>query len=83
METMVSGTPLIAINCVELRETVEDTPARVVHPRNASELATTMELQLRNPSKSESEAFVATACVRFDARTSFALLRELDDAMPS
>lgn len=77
MEAMVSGTPLIASTCIGLRETIAGTPARGVAPKDASALASAMRAEMESPSKGASQAFVATAIERFDARNSFAALHKL------
>jgi glycosyltransferase involved in cell wall biosynthesis len=77
MEALVSGTPLIASNCIGLRETVEETPARVAQFGNAESLAQAMAEEISTSSKETAGTFMPEAARRFDARSSFAQVRAL------
>jgi glycosyltransferase involved in cell wall biosynthesis len=77
MEAMVSGTPLVASNCIGLRETVEDTPARVAQFGDAESLAQAMAEEISASSKEAASKFMLEAARRFDARSSFAQVRAL------
>lgn len=79
MEAMVAGVPLIASRCVGLSDSLADTPARVVEPRDANGLAEAMERELCESGKQTAAAFADVAAVRFDNSKSFAQLRALYD----
>jgi glycosyltransferase involved in cell wall biosynthesis len=81
MEVLVSGTPLIATNCIGLREVVKDTPAYTVSPGSSAELARGLELFMENDPKQEFERFVQEASVRFSVNNQVRLLKQLIDCM--
>ena len=68
LETIAAGVPLIATDCIGLREVVKDTPARVVQHANARDLAKAIFEDLKNPRTNESAQFMEIAAERFSAK---------------
>lgn len=71
MEALTVGTPLLASDCVGLREVVRDTPARVFATRSPSSLAAALRDEMQSPSTARAAEYAPTAAARFDvaART--------------
>jgi len=83
-ECLCTGTPLIASDCIGLREIVEDTPAVIIPSENPSALAEAMIKVASDPeARRRARAFRKSAAERFDvrqtARTLTALWGELAD----
>jgi len=57
MEAMVSGVPIIATNCIGLREVISNTPARVVPPRDSKALANSILQEMKLPSRERMKVF--------------------------
>jgi glycosyltransferase involved in cell wall biosynthesis len=81
-EVLCAGVPLIATNCIGLREAVANTPAVVIPPHDHISLARAMQNVMHNPGlKAEFEDFRTEAAIRFDVRRSaeklFALFAEI------
>jgi len=76
MEAMAMGCPLVATDCVGLREVTRDTPAIVARAGDAASLAEAIERLLEDlPSvKAGAAEFAALARKRFDSRASAAAL---------
>lgn len=72
MEVMVSGVPLIASNCIGLREVVANTPAIVFELGDVAALTTAMNNYLENSSRHHESAyaFIENACDRYDVANS-------------
>lgn len=70
LETFVHGTPLIASSCVGLRETVKNTPATVVAPRDPVALANALtDVSVHQVGFLErARAFRSIAIERFDVK---------------
>jgi glycosyltransferase involved in cell wall biosynthesis len=68
MESLTSGTPVIASGCIGLREVLRDTPARVVKPLDGKTLADEIFQEINHPSKKGHQAFVGQAAKRFDVK---------------
>jgi glycosyltransferase involved in cell wall biosynthesis len=66
MEALSLGVPLIASDCIGLRETISNTPARVFHSEDVSALAKEMSDCMVNPRVEEFKAYVVHARARFD-----------------
>lgn len=66
MEVLITGTPLIASDCVGLREVVRDTPARVFPARSAAGLAAAIKAEMSAPSTAAAAAYAPAAATRFD-----------------
>jgi glycosyltransferase involved in cell wall biosynthesis len=79
METMVAGVPLIATDCVGLREVLRNTPATMVGVRNSESLAQALLSELQEPSKIRARAFQAEAAVRFNVSRSAGQLEHVMD----
>ncbi|MCC6347923.1 MAG: glycosyltransferase family 4 protein [Nitrospirales bacterium] len=68
MEALCAGTPLIASDCMGLREAVRDTPAVVFRSESAEALAGALRGVMENPRREVFERFRPVARERFDAR---------------
>ena len=77
MEALVCGVPLIATDCVGLRETVSQSPARVATAGSAESLAKCMTMELENSSRAVAANYVPAAVAAFNADTSYAKLAAL------
>lgn len=77
MEALASGVPLIASDCIGLRETVRGTPARTVRPGDAKELADAILAEIRSPSRAQASEFALEARARFDVGSRAIELQEL------
>lgn len=77
VEGLVSGTPIVASDCVGLREVLRDTPARLVRAGDPRELANAIIEDAINPRKEESMRFIPEAVKRFDVRVTAAKLDSL------
>ncbi|RCU45155.1 glycosyltransferase family 1 protein [Corallincola holothuriorum] len=66
MEALCAGVPIVATNCVGLREVLKDTPAWQVEPRNAEQIADAIRSLMLNPEqRTRFEAFADIACTRY------------------
>jgi len=77
METLVSGTPLIASNCIGLREVIKDTPSRIVPSGNSTALADIIHKEILDPSKNKSMSFIEEAAERFCVKKQAAELQKI------
>lgn len=77
METLISGIPLIASECIGLREVINNTPTFVIKPANSKSLATAIMNCISDSKIIEFRNYVSTAIVRFDARRTSNELYEL------
>lgn len=79
MEAMVSGVPVIASDCIGMREVTEDTPTVRFAVNDIDGLATAIKDSVRNleQRKREAEAFRESASRRFDAKETAKALRNL------
>jgi glycosyltransferase involved in cell wall biosynthesis len=68
MEAMCSGTPLIASDCIGLRETVADTPAIVFPSQNVVALAEAIKVARDSDLKECFRKFMHRAQERYDVR---------------
>ena len=66
MEALVAGVPIIGTNCLGLREVLADSPAVVIAPMDAIELARAMSDLIRSDRKQEFREYVSIAVNRFD-----------------
>jgi glycosyltransferase involved in cell wall biosynthesis len=80
-ETMVSGTPLIATNCIGLREVTQGTPAKTIPSSDAKALAEAIAQEILTPSKQEAEDFRLIAANRFDVKNQIVALKKLINDM--
>lgn len=77
MEVLVAGTPLIASDCIGLREVVAGTPATVVPPADGPALAEAIALHMSRDLAPRFRDFVPDAARRYDARTQIEGILEL------
>ncbi|MEW5746950.1 MAG: glycosyltransferase family 4 protein [Nitrospirota bacterium] len=75
MEALCAGTPLIASDCIGLRETVRDTPALVFESRNAAALAQALHNLMAVSHSEQFDTFRSRAVEQFDVRKT---AREVD-----
>ncbi len=67
LEALVSGTPIIASDCIGLREALRGTPALIFSTANATALAAAIRKSINEPQKPKAVAYVPEAVRRFDA----------------
>jgi glycosyltransferase involved in cell wall biosynthesis len=79
MEALVAGCPLIASDCIGLREVVQGTPALVVPAKDPASLAAAMSGIIEAPEEHRRRAldYVPTAVDRYDSRKSARALEEM------
>ncbi len=70
MEALSMGIPLIASNCIGLRETVADTPAEVFASEDVNDLLQAMLRTLKNCRIDDFKEYMPVARQRFDVTTS-------------
>ena len=68
METLVCGTPLIATDCIGLREVVRDSAARIIPPRNGKAICEAISEVMATDVKAEAVAYVPQAVKRYDVK---------------
>jgi glycosyltransferase involved in cell wall biosynthesis len=81
MEALCSGTPVIASDCIGLRETVRDTPSLIFPSTKSASLAETMVKIMKEPMKKEFTDFAPNARERFDVRHTTRKLTDLIDRL--
>lgn len=83
MEALCAGVPVIASDCIGLKEVTEDTPAIRFKARDDADLvrAILKFLDERERCRTDAGAFVPEACRRFDAEASALGLRALYDRL--
>jgi glycosyltransferase involved in cell wall biosynthesis len=81
MEAMVAGTQVIGTDCIGLRETLANSPAVQLQPRNPQHLSEAIANFVARPDKQPALQFQPEAIRRFSADRSFASLRDLYDRM--
>lgn len=69
VEGLISGTPIIASDCIGLREVLQRTPARLVKPGEPAELAVAITRAVQKPWKEEAVQFIPEAVRRFSAKS--------------
>lgn len=78
MEVLVTGTPLIATNCIGLREVVFNTPAYIVPPGNGKKIAEGIESFMTNGVKKDTfKAFSREAASKFDVECQISKIKEM------
>jgi glycosyltransferase involved in cell wall biosynthesis len=83
-EALLVGCPVIASDCIGLREVTRDTPALTVRLKDAKSLADAMRRYMDNTEmiRRETEMYLPTAMERYDSRKTAAQLDALfDEAM--
>ncbi|WP_152513001.1 glycosyltransferase family 4 protein [Desulfovibrio sp. X2] len=84
MEALISGVPLVASDCIGLREVVRDTPALVVPGGEPEALTRAMASLLSGGAREQFQAFRQEASRRFDAaRTAQQVERLFDEMIPA
>jgi len=80
-EALLIGCPVIASDCIGLREVTRGTPALTVRMKDAKSLADAMRRFMDNPAKvrTETERYLPEAKVRYDSRKTAAQLDTLFD----
>ena len=76
-EVLTLGIPLIASDCIGLKEVTADTPARSFPAKNTEALTKAIQEELEHPSIEAARAFVPEARKRFDFTHSALLLNRL------
>jgi glycosyltransferase involved in cell wall biosynthesis len=76
-EALVSGTPIIASDCIGLREALQDSPAIMFPTGKHEELADAILRAMKEPLKSRAQDYVPCAKRRFDVVNSAIQLQEL------
>jgi len=77
VEGLVTGTPIVASDCVGLREVLRGTPATLVKSGNAVALASAILARMENPEKQQATEFISKAAQRFDSCITARRLEEL------
>lgn len=85
MEAMVAGVPVIASNCIGMKEVTEDSPAACFPVDDVQALAYCLLEACKNPAeqKRQAEAFRNTAASRFDASRTAGALHDLFKSVTS
>jgi glycosyltransferase involved in cell wall biosynthesis len=76
-EVLALGIPLLASNCIGLREVTSGTPARTFPPNDPAALASTIAAEIDTPTKGRSAEFVHEALRRFDFKPKAARIENL------
>jgi glycosyltransferase involved in cell wall biosynthesis len=76
-EALCSGVPLVASDCVGLREAIRGTPAMIVPSRDSRALAEAIKFSILNDQKPKFSAFRPEAMSRYDVRITASQLNEL------
>lgn len=81
MEAFISGCPVIAFDCIGLREVTRGTPALTVRMKDAKSLADAMRRVMDNPAaiKADTERYLSVARARYDSKKTAAQLDALFD----
>ncbi|MBT0662715.1 glycosyltransferase family 4 protein [Geobacter pelophilus] len=77
METLVAGTPLIASDCIGLREVVRDTPTHIVPTKDSNALGKEILFFMENCVKESFNEFVPMAAKRYDVTQQAFLIEKL------
>lgn len=80
-EAMCLGVPLIASNCIGLREATAGTPAKNFDVGDATQLAAALRSEMSAPSRREALAYAPAAVRRFDVAQSAHQVDELYDEL--
>ncbi len=79
MEALVAGVPLIASDCIGLREVVENTPANVVKTADVNSLTRAMKKTMKNNNLRLFQGYVPVASKRYDVNQTKTQLQALYD----
>lgn len=77
METLACGVPLIASDCIGLREVLKNTPAKMVSPADSYAIAKALEQEMVKDTKNHFKIFSSIACERFDISHTISSLETL------
>ena len=66
MEVLATGSPLIASDCIGLREVVADTPTTIIPPRDSQALADAIRRHMETDLESRFAAYADEALRRYD-----------------
>ena len=80
-EGLVCGAPIIASDCIGLREALRGTPARLVKAGEPRELADAIIDMMRHPKKQEAKDFISVAINRFDVKITAGKLDSLFETL--
>ena len=81
MEALTAGVPIIACNCIGLREVIEGTPSFVATPANAQDLADNIKECMANDRRVDFASYQRTAFERFDSLKTAKEVRDLYENM--
>lgn len=79
MEVLSCGTPLVASNCIGLREVVIGTPTIVIPVKNSKALAQALQEEMENSKRAEFSAFQNIAIKNFDVSATIQKLQRVYD----
>lgn len=82
MEALCMGTPLIASDCLGLRETVADTPTKMFMSESVNDLVECMFASIQDPQTAVFRCFAPVACERYDVAKSAKMLTQFIGNMP-
>jgi len=77
MEVLVSGTPLLAFDCIGLREVAKNTPTYLIPSKDSKALAEQIVLMMENNIRKKFTEFSATASLRYEVTSSATALQTL------
>ena len=77
MEALTAGVPVVATNCIGLREVLEGSPAVCVEPEDPRQLAEGIRAELRSPRREAFVQYMEIARERFDVHLAAVKIREL------
>lgn len=77
METLVCGTPLVASNCIGLREVLRNTPVKMVQKADARSLANTLRTEIHGRREGEFREYASAAVHRYDVVSTAGALKKL------
>ena len=83
MEALTMGIPVLGTSCLGLREVLAGSPSTMVPPRDVSALSEALKHAIRSPWRDAAQAYVATACKRFDVNRTAVALQGLLDSLSS
>lgn len=81
MEVLTCGTPLVASNCIGLREVVQDTPAIVVQAGDGNSLAEGIRFCIEHDLRQKFIEYAPIAAKRYDVTTTVEQLYDLLNSM--
>jgi glycosyltransferase involved in cell wall biosynthesis len=82
-EALCSGVPIIASDCIGLREAVRDTPAIVIPSKNSTALAEAIHNMMQYPSRNAFQDFKTKAIERYDVRKTSKEVEKLFESLVS